>query len=136
MHYTRFAALLLLSFCYISMLFSGNRCTFARRSVKCPQCACQRCHCACFVLHCIVGAIAQAPFDEGLVVCMDGMGELLSAMGKALADKETDYYHDLLLQQQQQQPQVVLTVFVINLQHLYYATNHFDLQHVCNWCSV
>jgi hypothetical protein len=54
-------------------------------------------------LHCIAGAIAQAPFDEGLVVCMDGMGESLNAMGKAITDKETDYYHDLLLQQQQQQ---------------------------------
>eukprot|EP00953_Heterococcus_sp_UTEX-ZZ885_P022926 12643-Heterococcus_DN1.PRE.1 len=51
----------------------------------------------------VYGAVAQAPFDEGLVVCMDGMGESLSAMGKALADKETEYYHDLLLQQQQQQ---------------------------------
>ena len=47
--------------------------------------------------------LTQAPFDSGLVVVMDGMGETLSAMEEALAHhggKQTEdgrYMHDLLL---------------------------------------
>lgn len=41
--------------------------------------------------------IAQAPFDRGLVVVMDGMGELHSAMSLAAAEGEMAYHHDLQL---------------------------------------
>eukprot|EP00960_Hanusia_phi_P011560 337499-Hanusia_phi.AAC.1 len=42
-------------------------------------------------------AAAQAPFDKGLVVVMDGMGESFSAMRSAKEKEEQDYFHDLLL---------------------------------------
>ena len=42
--------------------------------------------------------MAQAPFDSGLVVVMDGMGETLSAMQLAQETSEAAYMHDLLLE--------------------------------------
>ena len=39
-------------------------------------------------------AIAQAPFERGVVVVMDGMGELHSAMEVAEAEAELTYHHD------------------------------------------
>ncbi len=38
--------------------------------------------------------LTQAPFDEGLIVVMDGMGELREEMDKALAACESGYVHD------------------------------------------
>ena len=38
--------------------------------------------------------LTQAPFDEGLIVVMDGMGELREEMLKALAANEPGYHHD------------------------------------------
>ena len=40
-------------------------------------------------------AAAQAPFDEGLVIVMDGMGEGYRAMAAARAARERGYTHDL-----------------------------------------
>ena len=42
-------------------------------------------------------AVAQAPFDEGLVVVMDGMGETYGAMVAAAQTGEEAYMHDLKL---------------------------------------
>jgi hypothetical protein len=42
-------------------------------------------------------AVAQAPFDEGLVVVMDGMGETYGAMQAAQQEQEEAYMHDLKL---------------------------------------
>ena len=41
--------------------------------------------------------IAQAPFESGLVVVMDGMGETFSAMQQSMEAREPHYVHDLLL---------------------------------------
>ena len=41
-------------------------------------------------------AAAQAPFEEGLVVIMDGMGESFGVMAAALNENETTYSSDLL----------------------------------------
>jgi len=41
--------------------------------------------------------LTQAPFDEGLIVVMDGMGELREEMIKALATHEVGYHTDELL---------------------------------------
>jgi len=43
-------------------------------------------------------AVAQAPFDDGLVVVMDGMGETYSAMNAAADSGEKNYMHDLKLE--------------------------------------
>ena len=42
-------------------------------------------------------AIAQAPFDRGIVVVMDGMGETLGAMEQAELEGDERYMHDLKL---------------------------------------
>ena len=42
-------------------------------------------------------AVAQAPFDEGLVVVMDGMGETYGAMRAAQEAHDDAYMHDLRL---------------------------------------
>jgi hypothetical protein len=42
--------------------------------------------------------VSQSPFDDGVVVVMDGMGEQYSAMANSMDSGETDYMHDLLLQ--------------------------------------
>lgn len=43
-------------------------------------------------------AIAQAPFERGVVVVMDGIGETLAAMEKAHATGDEQYMHDLRLE--------------------------------------
>ncbi|CAM9789608.1 unnamed protein product [Chrysoparadoxa australica] len=39
--------------------------------------------------------VSQAPFEDGVVVVMDGMGESHSAMARAREEDEKDYHHDL-----------------------------------------
>ena len=49
---------------------------------------------------------SQAPFNDGLIVIMDGMGESYRTMMKAIRENDGTYFSDFnLLQQQQQQQQ-------------------------------
>ncbi|KAL1522300.1 hypothetical protein AB1Y20_017292 [Prymnesium parvum] len=42
--------------------------------------------------------LAQAPFDEGLIVVMDGMGETLESMVAGLSEQDDKYTHELQLE--------------------------------------